>query len=251
MTRRIAKQLLYGFLYLVVLAAIVFGLYRLFVVPAPSCTNGVQDQNETGVDCGGVCGIVCTSAAKTIDVVGDVRVFRPTTDRTVLLVELRNPNADLAAQNFRYRFDLQDDSGASAGTVSGDSYLYAGEIRYLAAFGNGSAAARATLTVENPDWVATAVFPQPTLTVRDSQFASSTGMFTVTGHIVNRGTLTLPAVTVLAIFNGRFGEPAGASQTELDLVTPGEERAFTVVYPAIPNVADPKPKLFVTARYPS
>jgi hypothetical protein len=253
MSRRITKQFIYGFLYLVVLAALVFGFYRLFLRPTPSCTNGIQDQNETGIDCGGVCGNVCLSAANPLEVPEKALVFHPAASHTVLLGEVRNPNADIAALNFGYHFDLYDASGTLVGTVQGDSYLYGSEIRYLAAFDDApvaAAATRAELVLEVPEWIAATQFPRPPLDIQDSRVATTTGMFSVTGHAVNRDTLALPHVTVLALFHGRFGEIAGVSQTELDNVAAGEARAFTIVHPALPGVADTKLTLYVTARRP-
>ena len=54
MQRRI-KKIVYGVFWNALLLGIVILVYITWLVPKPSCTDGIQNQNETGVDCGGSC----------------------------------------------------------------------------------------------------------------------------------------------------------------------------------------------------
>ena len=54
MQSRFLKQFIYGVLYLGILSGLSYGVYA-FVVRQPNCTDGRQNQGESGIDCGGPC----------------------------------------------------------------------------------------------------------------------------------------------------------------------------------------------------
>jgi hypothetical protein len=252
MSRRITKQLLYSALYLIVLFLIGSGFYRLFLAPTPTCFDGIKNQDETSVDCGGVCGNVCPGQLQPIMPTERVSVFHPTATTLALLVKIQNPN-DVAVQSFDYRFDLFDASSTLLKTVRGTSFIYANEIKYLPEFVDAAGivgATRADFSVENPAWIDATQFERPALAIQDSRTDITTSTITVTGRVANNDTLTLPRVYAVAIMRDRFGSALGVSETELDTVAPGESRAFTITHPAIPAVQDVRSDLLLYAYRP-
>ncbi len=94
------RRLTYFFMVLLILGAILVASLFIFV-PEPTCFDGQKNQNELGIDCGGICKAVCASEARDLNV-GWSRII-PLTDNiyeTATLVE--NPNRDLGVIDATY-----------------------------------------------------------------------------------------------------------------------------------------------------
>src|SRR5258708_7203484 len=148
------KQLIYLLFFALCWTALIAGIYFLFLKPAPSCYDGKQNQGEEGVDCGGPCATVCIpSSIKSISVVDRVVWLKTADNRYVIFAAVKNENATFAARSFGYTFKAYDAGGNLIQTASGDSYIYAGDVRYLF-LPNVSIVgdpARVTLDINNPD----------------------------------------------------------------------------------------------------
>jgi len=48
--KRLVKQLIYGFVFAAFLFFIGFSAYNSWFKPAPTCSDGIQNQGEEGVD---------------------------------------------------------------------------------------------------------------------------------------------------------------------------------------------------------
>lgn len=264
MTTRHAKQVIYGALYLLIFAGIVAGIYYAFFYIRPSCFDNIQNQGEAGVDCGGTCAKVCIPTnLSTISVLGNgVQVFNIFPAHSLLpihyglLAQVANVNAGYASPDFGYRFDLYDASGTVFQSVSGHSFLYGSEVKYLAVPNVAATApvGHAALVIENPTWVpagAMGLIPLfgngrgAPLPITDVAVTSST--VTVSGALTDRDIATFTNVLVVAIFYDASGNPIGASQTVIDSITPNETRNFSVMYPWMPNINPALTKAFAYA----
>lgn len=256
MSRRFTKQFLYGILYLAIFVLIGFWFYGRFIRVAPSCFDGVQNQNETGVDCGGVCARVCTANANRIEQVGNVFYSSPDAGHIELMAEVQNPNSDLAAKSFTYVFRLYQTDGTSI-DVAGVSFLYADETKYIVQVGGAppgvdpSKITRADfLAGSDVEWVAAETFTKPDVKVRDQQISNTASGVEVDGHVSNEGTIDVPSVFVTAIFYNSFGLVAGVSNTQLDAVASGDVRPFTIIHPAIAGLNPSATVVSVSAARP-
>lgn len=254
MSLRLAKQIIYGCFYLIFFGGVIAGIYFLFLKPAPSCFDKVQNQGETGVDCGGPCGTVCTAGASSIELVGRVMTFSIAPHQGSLLAQIKNPNAALAARNFTYKFSWYDASGALVGSASGDSFIYASEVKYVFVpnVDLGSAPIeRIDFKVDGVAWDAAPDFAgPPQLTIQGMTASVGDTGIVIRGTIVNNDTVSFPSVAVVALLGGRLGEVAGASETELENVTPNGSRSFSVLYPSLREIDSSSTELFIYAKRP-
>lgn len=96
---------------IVLIPIIVIGaIWYLASGDPPSCFDGVQNGDETGIDCGGSCPAVCQ------DQVGSLfpqwaRVFHVTDDVYNAVAFFSNPNTEVKAQEVPYSFKVYDGSG--------------------------------------------------------------------------------------------------------------------------------------------
>lgn len=104
------RKSIYGGI-VVVVALAVIGVPAFFIFyKAPSCTDGIQNGSETGVDCGGSCTRLCASA-----------FFPPSVSWTRLQkiapslynvgTYIINPNTSAVAMNVPYHVTIYDGSG--------------------------------------------------------------------------------------------------------------------------------------------
>lgn len=249
---RLVKQFLYGMFYLVVFIGIFFLVYRSTVKTPASCFDKVQNQGEAGVDCGSVCGGICLptdfEALKSSEPIAVLRV--PGSSAVSLVGRVLNPNATIAARSFRYVFSLLDASGTLVQSFDGTSFIYAGEFKYIVlpniAPVSVSTQLHAELSVSDPVWVNREDFSRPDILVQNSSTNILEDTMQTTGTLFNNGATNISRVMVVALFSG-VGGVLGVSTTELENLSSGESRSFTITHPLIPNIDLARTQVFLSA----
>lgn len=222
---RRAKQIIYGVFYFIVLAGIFTGFYFLYLRPKPI------------VPC-----VDCLPSAIQPITAGTVAVFTPTAGHATLLVRVVNWNTDVGASTFSYTFTAYDASGTNLGSISGSSFAYPDETKYIVMPNEAvsGTVAVADFSVGVVQWVAsstTGTAPNFAFTnVATAPIAGSSSTIAATGEITNDDNAALQNITVVAIFKDQYGNPAGVSQTVIDGLQPQETQNFSVSYPAEPNI---------------
>jgi hypothetical protein len=257
---RHVKQLIYGVFYMALWAGLIGAIYA-WQKPAPSCFDGVRNQNEAGVDCGGVCARACVPAATApLQVVGDPSMIlfgdaaTTSTLRASLVAEIRNSNLDIGASNFGYTWSILDGSGVEIESFSASSFIYPGEIKYLtllnAALPAGATPTSARIELGNPQWTREDRFPRPNLDILSDNTEVANNNLVVSGSLVNRDAVDFQTVYLTAIFYDTNSRIAGVSGTERNNVTSGESREFSLFHPLIQNVAPERTVVRATAFNP-
>src|SRR4030042_4522578 len=127
---RIIKLLTIILVYLVVFGLIGTGSYFIFRT-APTCTDKIQNQGETGIDCGGPCA-KCEEIppAENLQVV-EKAVVSAGEDKYDVLAKVSNPNSQLRAAKFDYAFELHDGAGKIILRSDGSSFVLPGQTKYI------------------------------------------------------------------------------------------------------------------------
>ncbi|MDP1706950.1 MAG: hypothetical protein Q8L30_00065 [bacterium] len=71
----------------------------------PSCSDGVRNQDETGIDCGGSCNYLCIEQQNPPTVLF-TKVIQNVNERVDVIAEVENKNAVAAAKNVPYKITL-------------------------------------------------------------------------------------------------------------------------------------------------
>jgi len=100
---------------------LVFGYFQLFYA-APTCSDGRQNGDERGVDCGGSCALVCAFDA-TAPVISWAQSFRIAEGQYHAVAYVENRNAGLGVAALGYTFTLYNDIGGVIATRSGTTVL--------------------------------------------------------------------------------------------------------------------------------
>lgn len=250
MEYRTAKQLVYGAIYLAIFLWIAFWFYFLLVRPAPSCFDKKQNQNEEGIDCGGVCAQFCLPEnLGPVSVVDEVSVFYPTPQKATILTRIKNPNASHGAL-VSYLVTLYDSQNQPFMSVPQEAVLYPSQVRYvivpsvdLAEI--SSSIARVELYFQKVDWRPAEFFSQPQVAVRDQEVFREGNFVQIKGNITNDDLVDVPEATAVAVFFNQFRIPIGAAKTDLSQLVSGETREFTIVHPMLPGLTFERTQVFV------
>ena len=107
---------------LLIVGAIAVAFLTVVLISAlyktPSCTDGVQNQNEAGVDCGGPCAYLCTALEQAPTVLF-TKVLQNNDGRTDIIASVENKNVNAAAKNVPYRIVLYGEEQSSLGELTG------------------------------------------------------------------------------------------------------------------------------------
>lgn len=121
------RQLLFALGALVVIGGIVAGSYFFFFYEAPSCTDGLQNQDEAGIDCDGVCTLLCVQPNIAPLWSRSVKVAPGVYHATALI---KNPNTS-AGGHVPYKVSLFDEDNILVATREGMLRLLPGDLAPL------------------------------------------------------------------------------------------------------------------------
>ncbi|MEK7180965.1 MAG: hypothetical protein AAB738_01340 [Patescibacteria group bacterium] len=251
MNRRL-KQLIYGFFYFLLLAFIGWGFYLNFIKADPTCFDKTQNQNEEEIDCGGPCSLSCFPAgfSNKLEIIQQ-KIFRLDSGHVSLFAEVKNPNADFAAKNFKYTLNAYDNSDKVIVGITGDLFLYAGETGYILAPNlevGSSSPSRLEVILDKAEWVKSDDFKKPEISIEGISFSTDNNQIKISGSLANQSIWKLNEIKIIAIFNGRFGKPVGASETELPVIAPNTREPFAISHPFLADVNLPATHFFIRAK---
>jgi|SRR3989344_144190 len=217
-----------------VLVAVVFLGVPIFFTfyRAPTCFDGKQNQNETGVDCGGQCSLICKAEALP-QIVRWQRVFRvvPGTWNAVAYVE--NPNTDSGALRVPYVFKLYD----SRNILVAERHSLTDILprKTFAVFEGGFSVGdriptRVVFEFGTPIWQRGFV-AEAKLSVSGDKLEDVSGAPRLTALITNPNLSPVSDIEVVAIIYDIAENALASSRTTVDLLRSGESAEISFTWP--------------------
>lgn len=105
---------------------IAVGVYFSRYYKAPTCTDGIQNQKEEGVDCGGTCTVVCEASTASPIVLWS-RAFPSSHGVYNAVAYIENPNSDVGVKSVTYRFKLYDENNVLVAERLGKAFVVPNE----------------------------------------------------------------------------------------------------------------------------
>lgn len=116
------RQITFIAIIALVLGTLLAGGVVLWTYEEPTCSDGEQNQNEVGPDCGGPCTLLCDSQVQEPNVLWE-RVFTVTPDRHSVVAFVENPNRIAQAKAVPYRFRIFSKDNVMMKEVTGTTYI--------------------------------------------------------------------------------------------------------------------------------
>jgi hypothetical protein len=233
---RTLKQVLYGLLYAVLWAGIIYGVYRLTLKPPASCSDGILNRDETEIDCGGQFCDTCEIKKLSPIELSSVQLLPSTTeDNLNAIVTMRNPNPLYGARSFIFDIFIFGTSTSPVYTERIQLPVYPSEEKYRlfinvpVAYSSGL---RAAATSTEVIWVPLIDLARPKTPVREVRTIIDTGgkRAIMTGVIQNDNAFALRRITINGVATAG-AEIVGVSKTVIQDVLPKEDRFFQILIP--------------------
>lgn len=223
MSTRRAKQIIYGMFYFVIWVAFIAVVWLAVRFIAPSAPAATPCTVST-----------CAPTSTAPISVSPVTTFLSSPGHYTFLAQVQDTDPDYAVSYFDYSIDLEDSSGTVLQSIPENSFIYAGQTKYLVVpnVEIPQAPVNVVLSVKDAYWAATSSLGTiPAFTTENLTTGETSSTVSVSGEITNANLSVTSYVFVDVIFIGGDGSPVGASQTELNNVAPNQTVDFSVEYP--------------------
>lgn len=220
------------FIILLIIGAIAGALVTFFAfftfTKAPSCTDGVQNQEESGIDCGGGCAYLCTDQQYPPTVLF-TKALSNNEGRTDVIALLENKNANAAALNVPYRLTLFGSGQALIQEVTGFVDLPPGGTVPVYASGITSGKQTVTsafLTIDSSSarWFTLSSTEVRTPRVLDMKQSGTSDTSRIEATLTNETTTPFTNTKVIVIVRDTNGTVIAASETLVPSI-PAQDKA--------------------------
>lgn len=232
------KQIFIIIIYILIVILAGFLIY-FWLKPKPSCFDGIQDQNETGVDCGGVCAKPCDNklAEQNLAVAKKGFVLSGVANEYDLYAYVENPNDSVGSSNFQYEFKLKDSSGKIVGDRKGDEFILPGDSKYVIAPAVPVTGVPTSVefSITDTTWAeSNNLYEKPDIRIVNKNYTeldSPTEFSQATGLLENESPDDFTSIKVQVILTDGNGNVVALNSTQMGSVLAGESRDFTVFWP--------------------
>jgi hypothetical protein len=236
MLYRLRKQVSILFVVGLFLVLLGIGVYYAFLKPSPTCFDGIRNQDEEEIDCGGVSCISCEiKTLKQVEIVWaqSISVSPGLYD---LAARIKNPNPNFGTAHVNYEFELKNQSGEIIGKKSGTTFILPNSTKYIVEnnIENQSQIASVDLKIDTGDpltWEKLKDYQAPELYIKDKKFeiASQANYYAEASGVVKNGTtFGFDSVDVNVLLFDSTSKVIGAAKSEINTLTAGEDRYFSV-----------------------
>jgi hypothetical protein len=241
------RQIVISFIYVVLFSLFSAFVYYVFLKAPETCLDGKQNQDESGIDCGGVCG-ACPDLITGQDLeVKEVAFVPGGGNRYDVLAKIHNPNDEAGASSFAYSFVLKDVSGKIIATRSGTDYVLPQESKYIIGLNldvDTLSAASVNLEIRDVTWERFSGYQEkPQVNVYQKSYAQissgGAGFGEAKGLVSNESTYDFRSLVVKVILRDASGKPLAVNSTEMRTVGAHEQRDFRLIWPnAFPGTVE-------------
>jgi len=232
MAYRTRKQIIIATIFFLLVFILAGGIYYFFLKPVPSCSDGIKNQDEEEVDCGGsVCEPCEKKFLKDVEVVWTVVI--PVTQNVYdLAASVRNPNPNYGTSNLSYSFVLKNANGEVLDQhKDGTTFILPNATKYI--IENNIETKEPVVSVElkiemgdKENWDKIKDYQAISLVVKDKQFDVASG--TASGTVKNDTDFSFDKVDVNVVLFDSARNPIGALKSVMRTLTAGEARGFSL-----------------------
>jgi hypothetical protein len=237
MDHRSQKKIVFGAIYSALLLGVAYLVYLPFR-PPETCVDGKKNQNETGIDCGGVC-----SACVVAPILEDIRVIESAWvsggrgNIYDVVGKISNPNNDYGASSVPYTFRILDTSGGTLLEKSGESFVLPQEEKYIVetSVSLSGEPARVEMVLGEIGWEKFSDYREkPALDVYNKRFeeiSSGIGFGEAKGLVVNNSPFDFIDLGIVVVLRDGGNRVVALQKTDMQTLRSGEQRDFTLKWP--------------------
>ncbi len=204
--------------------------YFLHIYKPPSCTDGIQNQEEMGVDCGGPCTIICSNLVSQPIILWQ-RSFESAHGYYNAVAYVENPNMNLGVAEVYYSFKLYDSRGIFIVERQGKTFLVPNErfaiFEQVLSVGEIIPKTTTFTFTRFSPWTKISREKTP-LTVGGPQLSGMDTKPKITASLQNKSLVPVKNINVTAVVYDSNENAIGASATVVDVIPP--DSSYDIVF---------------------
>ncbi|MDD2657875.1 MAG: hypothetical protein PHD04_04450 [Candidatus Pacebacteria bacterium] len=209
---------------------------------APSCTDGLQNQGEAGIDCGGSCAYLCAADEQPPTVLF-AKALSNGAGRASVIASVENKNASVAAKDVPYRVRLYGAGRSLIQEVTGTLDLPPGATIpvFIPSITSGKQVVVATffdIDPSSPKWFQMSDDPRILPRVSSTKQGGTSSAPRIEATLVNSSTNMLSNVETIVLVRDEKGDVIAASRTIVSAIPAGGQSTATFTwnsaFPGIP-----------------
>jgi len=206
-------------------------LYNLLKKPA-TCFDNKRNQNETGIDCGGVCSAICKADSKSL-VIDWVRLFKIREGEYSVIAQIDNPAANSVARDVPYTFSLRNKSGETVTTRSGKTFIPARKT-FVVFEGTIETSASPDSVFfqfdQEPNWQKSS-YIEPNLVISNKELINIDSLPRMNATVQNPNIIDVNNVTLSALIYDDDENVVQVSQTYIENIKAGQSANIAFTWP--------------------
>jgi len=230
--QRAARKSIYGLIYILILGFLGLGIYTKYLgPPAPTCQDGILNQDEEDIDCGGVACQSCELKNLELEI-GEINVVETGENIVTLLIPFTNPSDNYGALNIPYTLSYSD-SNSIPRTIEGKFSVDPGEVGYISEPGVRVSpfGAAASLKLGEFEFTKAKDIPTYQVGIRNLQVNTLDEGIEISGVLINDSPSPIRQIKVLAVLKNTAGEVVHAGETLLDNLGAFDRRSVVIRVP--------------------
>ncbi len=225
------RKATYSISFLIIIFAIIFAIGFFFFYKKPTCSDTIQNQNETGIDCGGPCAKLCREAYVQ-PIIQWIKWQKVSTGAYNIIAYITNPNVGVAAYA-DYDFKIYDKDGVLLHSGNGNAFIPSeiNSVVFIDNVGIGDKVpARITIDfLKNIPW---ANYPSNgSISVTDRKLIDESTKPKLTATLKNNALNPLQNIEPVAILYDDNGNAIAFSKTLVDEIGAGKTAEITYTWP--------------------
>lgn len=228
---RFKRQLLYVVIVLTIIFIPVV-IYLSVTAPVPSCFDGIKNQKELGIDCGGGCALVCKNEVSDMKVLWQ-RAFPVQTGQYDLVALVENPNNDFFAKSFDYKFEIFNSENKVVLEKNGKGFANPRE-RFIIfepkIFLGNKSPAHVFLEISNVKWARKPNYIKQQIQVQDQRLIPAP-LPRLSATLVNNLPLDIPNVEAVATILSEKDNIIAVSSTKIGTLSSGRPQRIFFTWP--------------------
>lgn len=246
MEYRLKKQVIIAGVFFLLLVSFFSSGYFLFFQRNPTCFDKVQNQGEESVDCGGPC-VSCEELNLKNPEIKWAKIFKVESGLYDVGALVSNVNINYGSGTVPYVFTVYGLNGKVLAEKRGNGFILPREEKYILEPGLRIAEIPRSVVLEfgKTKWQKFDNFEANNFTVYGVSYGiiplekRGIGFFEVYGNFVNKTPFDFEKVAVNSVLYDapldRRGMPVAINKRIENTVRSGEDRAFKMIWPAVPT----------------
>jgi len=234
MNKRFIKQIIIAFILILILSGFGFLVYY-FSRPGPTCTDGIQNQSEEGIDCGGPCSSCDVVNLDEVKVIW-AKAIPAQNNFYDLAAQIRNPNQNHGSGEVSYKFELYDDTGNIVVQRSGQTFILPNQTKYLTqtrVMANRSVS-QVRLLFEQVEWQKMDDYQSPQLFIQQKEYrllgGEEAGFSQARAILVNKSNFDFDKIDIDILLFNLDHNLLALNSTEMRTLLSGQERDFVATW---------------------